>query len=207
VFVSVFGFAAPLCAQSNFELAPLFGYYQPFGSFAPASVYYTSLPTKPSGFAGAAWGAEAHLGLSRRLGVRIQAAVVNSSIPQTITPEGPRGPTAAQVVIVTAQAQYDLSPKPGNYRMWVSAGPGLVRHGGDAYANIGAGSPANAAAALGVGLDIPIVSRLRGTVGAETLFYQMDVPMPPESRLNPGSLERGFQIDALVHVGLAWGWR
>jgi hypothetical protein len=31
-----------------------------------------------------------------------------------------------------------------------------------------------------------------------------DLPMPPELRLNPGSLERGRQVDLLVHLGVIW---
>ena len=207
VFVAVFAFAAPLCAQSSFELAPLYGYYRPFGSFAQPSASIGSLPNKPSDLSGIAWGAEAHLWISQRLGVQVQAAVANSSIGIRVGPEGSEGPTPAQVLIVTAQAQYDLSPSPEKYRMWVSAGPGLVRRGGDAYAIAGVGSPISVGAAFGIGLDIPIVSRLRATVGAQTLLYQLDVPMPPILRGNPGGLESGFQIDGLAHVGLAWGWR
>jgi hypothetical protein len=206
-FASLLVFAAPLRAQSSIELAPFFGYYRPMGSFAPASVYSTSLPNKPSDLSGVAWGVEARSWISERLGVQLQAAVANSTMPEVTTPGGAMGPYSAQVLIVTAQAQYDLSPSPERYRIWVSAGPGLIRHGGDAYAIAGVGSPITVGAALGMGLNIPIASRLSATVGAETLLYHLDIKFPPELRGNPGSLESGFQSDLLLHVGLAWRWR
>ena len=62
-------------------------------------------------------------------------------------------------------------------------------------------------AALGVGSNIPIVSHLSTTVGAETLLYQLDIKFPPELRANPGSYESGTQNDVLLHIGLAWRWR
>jgi hypothetical protein len=208
-FVSLFfGLVAPLCAQSSFELAPLYGYYRPTGDFAPASVYSTRLPVKPSDLSGTAWGAQAQLWLGRRLGVQVQAAVANSIIPGGPTPGfGPSPPTAAQVLVVTAQGQYDLSPSPDRYRIWVSAGPGLVRHEGDAYSINGNKPAISLGGALGAGLNVPIVSRLSVTAGADLLLYPLDVKLPPALSHNPGSLESGFQRDALVHVGLAWSWR
>ena len=82
-----------------------------------------------------------------------------------------------------------------------------VRHQGDAYSINGISPTTSLGAALGAGLNIPIVSGLSFTAGADMVLYQLDVKFPPDLRRNPGSLESGFQRDALVHVGLAWGWR
>jgi hypothetical protein len=35
----------------------------------------------------------------------------------------------------------------------------------------------------------------------------LDIPMPSQLRLNPGSLERGLQIDATFRVGARWTMR
>jgi hypothetical protein len=36
------------------------------------------------------------------------------------------------------------------------------------------------------------------------LLYSFDLAMPPDLRLNPGSLQRGFQRDAQLQIGLGW---
>jgi hypothetical protein len=193
----------PLRAQPSFDVGPLFGYYRPMGSFDPASVGVTSLPTRPSDLSGTAWGGLAQLWFTRRLGVEAQASVASSTIGLVETPDGPRGPTPAQVLSVTAQALLNLSAEPSLYRLWLSAGPGLVRHGGSSYAPFG--SPSNLAAVLGAGFSVPIGIGLSATAGATAQFYDFNMKMPPGLQANPGSLESGFQKDALVHVGLTWG--
>jgi hypothetical protein len=203
----VLGFAAPLCAQSSVELEPFAGFYLPIGSFAPASVYYTSLPNKPSDLSGLALGVEARMSITRRLGVQLQAAVANSTIGQVITPGGASGPFQAQVAIVTAEAVYDISPSAENVHFWVSAGPALIRHGGEAYSNATGGAPITFGGALGAGLKLPVASRLSLTASVETILYQLNIKLPPESSQNPGKLESGSQADLLVHVGLVWSWR
>jgi hypothetical protein len=207
-FASLLVFAAPLRAQSSIELAPFVGYYRPMGSFAPASVYSTSLPSKPSDLSGVAWGVEARSWISERLGVQLQAAVASSTMPEVNTPGGAMGPYAAQVLIVTAQALYDLSPSPEGFRrVWLSAGPALIRYGGDAYSLAGGGAPVSVGAALGAGLNIPLGSRLSATAGVQVLLYQLDMGFPSSLSGNPGRFESGFQDDLLLHLGLAWNWR
>jgi hypothetical protein len=49
-----------------------------------------------------------------------------------------------------------------------------------------------------------LAHHLRATVGVSTLVYMFDLPMPPELRLNPGSLEHGRQVDLFAHFGLSW---
>jgi hypothetical protein len=207
-FASLLVFAAPLRAQSSIELAPFVGYYRPMGSFAPASVYSTALPSKPSDLSGVAWGVEARSWISQRLGVQLQAAVASSTMPEVNTPGGAMGPYAAQVLIVTAQALYDLSPSPEGFRrVWLSAGPALIRYGGDAYSLAGGGAPVSVGAALGAGLNIPLGSRLSATAGVQVLLYQLDMGFPSSLSGNPGRFESGFQDDLLLHLGLAWNWR
>ncbi|MEP6729889.1 MAG: hypothetical protein ABJE10_04580 [bacterium] len=204
---------APLHAQASFDVGPLVGYYSPIGHFDPASVYSTALPQTPSDLRGLALGGDAQMWFTRRLGLDVQAAVSNSTIDGGATPcaycslAGPssaqRVPTAAQVVIVTAQARYDISYRPETYRFFVSGGAGVVRHGGDAYARYG--SPTSPAGAFGMGFSIPVVSGFNFSAGASAMLYPFDLPMPMELRGNPGSLQHGFQTDVLFHVGLHWG--
>jgi hypothetical protein len=203
--VLTFVIASPLGAQVAFNGGLLAGYYRPFGNFDAASVYSTSLPRVPSELSGFAWGGVAQVAFGGRMGAEAQLSVANSATPGVITPAGPRGPTSAQLVVATLQGQYDISPQPESFRLWVSAGPGLIRHGGDAYAPYG--SPVSAAGAFGASLRLPIASRLQVTAGTTTLLYLFDLKMPPELRGNPGSLQRGRQTDVLWQLGMRWGVR
>jgi hypothetical protein len=206
-FASLVVFTAPLRAQSGIELAPFVGYYRPMGSFAPASVYCTCLPNKPSELSGLAWGVEARKWITHQLGVQVQASVINSTIAESNTPGGPRGPYQAQVAIVTAQALFAVSPSAENVRMWFSAGPALIRHGGEAYSIVGVGAPVTFGGALGAGLKIPLASRMSLAADVETILYSLDIKLPPELSLNPGKMESGSQADLLLHLGLSWNWR
>jgi hypothetical protein len=193
-------FTTPLSAQISFDVGPLVAYYRPIGNFDPASVYTTDLPNKPSDLSAMALGSAAHVWFGQRWGAGAQVAVANSSVPEMATPNGPRGPTAAQEMTASVQAQYDISPNPEKFRVWVSAGPGVIRHAGKAYERYG--SPVDVAGVVGIDITVPIASRLRFAAGVTTLLYPFDVPMPANLSLNPGSLEHGFQTDALLHVGL-----
>jgi hypothetical protein len=191
-----------LSAQSSFDLGPTLGYYLPTGRFEPASVYVTSLPRRPADLRGPAVGGQAHLWLNRRVGIEIRAAVASSTIRGVATPGGMSSPTRARVFTAEALGLWNLLPLSERSRFWLSAGPGLVRHGGDAYADFG--SPVDAAGVMGVGAAIRLVGRLRATGEASVLLYSFDLAMPPDLRLNPGSLQRGFQRDAQLQIGLGW---
>lgn len=199
VVAPIVGSAVPLHAQVSFDIGPLVAYYRPLGDFDPVSIQSTALPNAPSDLSALAWGGEAHLTFGRRWGAGAQVSFTQSTVPQVIAPGGPRGPTGAQVIAAAVQAEYDVSPAPEKYRLWFGAGPGLVRHGGDAYERYG--SPTDIAGVVGIGLTIPIAAHLRFAVGATTLLYSLDVK---EGGANPLSLEHGFQTDALVHVGVRW---
>ena len=197
--------APPLCAQVTGSIGPLVGYYRPFGHFEPASVYSTSLPRQPRDLRASAVGLSGQLSFGRRLGVEAQLTAANSTLPAMNSPAGTVGPTAARVTVATLQAQYDISPVPEKLRLWVGAGPGLVQYGGDAYRCCG--SPRSVGAALGAGMSLPLSAMLQVTAGATALRYSVDIGMPPALRANPGSLERGTQTDAILHLGMRWGHR
>ena len=178
------------------------GYYRPFGHFDPASVSVTGLPAKPSDLQGPAWGATVHLGVGQRVGFAAQLVTAHARIGEVVTPEGPRGPTNASVVLGSLVAQYDLSPNPRAYHVRVNAGPAFVHHGGDAYQPFG--SPTSFGPALGTAVLVPLRAHLQLTAEATGLFYGFDLPMPPALRANSGHLEHGTQRDVLVHLGIAW---
>jgi hypothetical protein len=188
--------ASRLNAQSTFELSPLFGYYAPTAQFARGSIQSTTLPEHPSDLSGVAWGAQASLKFNRRFGVDTTAAAAVASNEYA----------SAQVLVVTAQARYELLPNFERTRLWVSAGPGLVRRGGMAYSENGVGAPVSVGAALGVGMEVPITRHLRATAGFQLLLYSLDVKVPPNFIQVPGEFESGFQRDLLPHIGLAWRW-
>jgi hypothetical protein len=209
--VFAIGAATSLGAQASFELGPTFGYYRPVGSFAPTTETAIVLPTRPSDLGGSTWGGEARAWFGHRLGVQVAASVTNSTItyeriipvalPQAQAPGGSTDSIRAQVLVVTAQAQYDLSPTPGDHWIWVSAGPAMVRHGGAAYAMVG--TAVDVGAALGAGLELPIGSHLRALLSAKSLLYELHVRESETGTL----VEGGVQTDLLFHLGLAWRWR
>jgi hypothetical protein len=205
--------ASRLNAQSTFELSPLFGYYAPTAQFARGSIQSTTLPEHPSDLSGVAWGAQASLKFNRRFGVEVLAAVANSMIvgnsvigTTAAAAVASNEYASAQVLVVTAQARYELLPNFERTRLWVSAGPGLVRRGGMAYSENGVGAPVSVGAALGVGMEVPITRHLRATAGFQLLLYSLDVKVPPNFIQVPGEFESGFQRDLLPHIGLAWRW-
>jgi len=189
-------------AQTSLEFGPLIGYYRPFGSFEDASVYSTALPRTPRDLSGTAWGGEARAWFGKRVGVELRASFAQSTIPSVATPAGPTRPTLANVGMLTAQGLFTLIGAPARHQIWVSAGGGAIRHGGQAYDRHGA--PTDIGAALGAGARARLTPRIHATLGISTLVYMFDVPMPPELRLNPGSLQRGRQVDASIHLGATW---
>jgi hypothetical protein len=80
-----------------------------------------------------------------------------------------------------------------------------VRHAGNAYASVGPAS--GGAGVLGAGSSFDVNDHIAVTAGITTLWYMLDIPMPSQLRLNPGSLERGLQIDATFRVGARWTMR
>jgi hypothetical protein len=195
------GVAPTSSAQMSVDVGVVAGYYRPVGHFRPASVFLTSLPTTPSDLSAPMFGAEATLHFTTRFGLQAQGNVTSSSVGVVATPEGSRGPTSATIMVGSAQVLYDVLPDRA-HRLWISAGPGVVRHGGDAYSSFG--SPTQLAAAVGIGSTVTLFRHLQATAGLSALFYSFDLPA---LGLDPRSLEGGPQQDLLVHVGIAWSSR
>jgi hypothetical protein len=192
----------PLSAQLSVDLGPMLAYYRPVGQFDEASIYSTSLPRHPADLSSGAYGAEARLWIRRRLGVQVQAATASSRIRKGWTPLGEVGPTPARVLSLSAQGLYAFLPHDKRYSAWFSGGFGYVHHGGKAYEPYD--STTDLAAVLGVGGTVGIRGPLRASGGLGILLYPFDVPMPDELRLNPGSMQHGFQEDILMHIGVSW---
>ena len=190
-----------LSAQVTIGLGPFMGYYRPFGHFEPASVYSTQLASDPSQLRGRAWGATGQLTL-RRLGLEAVVSTTRSMLPGAYTPGGYAPPTPARVTAAAVVGQYDLSPSPARYHLWVGAGPALVQYGEGGYARYG--SPRSWGGAVGLGVTAPLWPRLELAAAATGFAYTFDLPMPAELRPNPGSLQHGAQRDALIHLGLRW---
>lgn len=197
--------APPAEGQSSVTLGPMAGYYLPTGGFDPATVYLVGLPDTPGDLKGGAWGGEAGIEWGGRLGVRVQALTSATRLGRVYTPGGPVGPTSVRILAGSAQLCYALLVDPRGNRIWVSAGPGVIRHGGDAYAAVGAQT--DLAGALGLGGRVPLGGAFALTAGVSALFYAYDVAMPAALRLNGDSLQKGTQRDVLFHVGVDWVWR
>lgn len=193
---------SPVFAQTSIELGPLGGYYRPTGSFEPATVYSVRMPGEPKDLSGMAWGGEARVWFGGPFGAGIQVVSVGSERGSVITPVGPTGPIPARVTTGIVQLLFDVLDRADGVRVWLSAGPGLVRHGGEAYDAVG--SQADVAAAGGVGGSCPIAGSLRATAGLTALLYSYNVAMPAALRLNGESLQKGSRRDALFHVGVNW---
>jgi hypothetical protein len=179
------------------------GYYRPFGRFDPGSVAAAGvLPEEPSDLSAIAWGATGHIVARNRLGFAAQlAATINSRVQSYPTPDGRQhGPTDATVTMGLVQAQFDVSPRPQAYHVWLNAGPGFVRHSGDSYRDFG--SPTSLAAAIGATITVPIAEHWQLIADATTLFYAFQLPTP--SYLIGVNMERGNQRDAMLHVGFGW---
>lgn len=190
--------ARPALSQDRFELGPLLGFYAPAGSFQPAPYYSTALPQAPGDMSALALGAQARLWLAGRVGIQLQGAIASSQVGGGATPGGMSPPYSVHVLTITAQALYNFYPA-GRTRLWASGGAGLIRHGGAAYAPYG--SPSQVAGVLGVGSALPLTARLNADLGLTTLFYSFNLKDSTAT-----SIQQGFQVDPLVHVGLSWGW-
>src|SRR5262249_13908518 len=109
-------------------------------------------------------------------------------------------PTNANVTMEMLQAQFDVSPRPQAYHVWLNAGPGFVHHSGDSYRQFG--SPMSLAAAFGTTITAPIAAHWQLVADATALFYAFHVSMP-WNIIGP-NVEHGSQRDAMLHLGLGW---
>lgn len=197
--------AAPigsLHAQLSLAVGPVTGYYHPYGHFDPASVYSTQLASDPSQLAGSALGASAQLRFTRRAAIEATVSTTRSTIPGGNTPGGPVPPTPARVTVATLVAQYDLSPRPSRVRLWLGAGPALVRHSDGGYSRYG--TPTSLGGAASIAAAVPLRSRVELAANVSGVAYTLDVPMPRDLALNPGSLQHGAQRDLVMSIALRW---
>ncbi len=201
---AVMVFTSPLIAsaQTRLEFGPVLAYYRPFAAFEPASVFSTALPRTPQDLSGMAWGGVARAWFGTRIGAELGGSIAEGTIPSQPTPAGPTRPIGTRVGVVTVQGLLTLTGDPTGRQAWVSAGAGVIRHGGDAYARYG--TPTDTGVAIGAGGRLPIAARLHATFGVSTLVYMFDLPMPPELSRNPGSLQRGRQVDTFLYLGATW---
>ena len=132
-----------------------------------------------------------------RFGLELQASQAHSTAPQVFTPGGPVGPASVRILTVAAQGLFEVLSVE-TFRSWLSAGGGLVRHGGEAYAPYD--SPMQVAGTLGLGSRLRLHRRLNAVLGLTTFFYYLEV------RGRAGTVQHGWQADPMVQLGLTWGW-
>lgn len=196
--------ATSLGAQTSLGVGPVVGYYRPLGRFEQAPVNARPLPAQPQGLSSLAFGGEMNAWFNGWLGASIEASVAPIHTAALPPPPGGTGTPAmdARVETVVAQALVSL-PRSLHEHLWMSAGLGVVRHGGETYASYG--SPTQAAGAIGVGASADVNEHVTLTGGVTLLGYMLDVPMPAALRQTySGSIERGRQIDATFRVGARW---
>ena len=143
------GSLSPADGQTVVELGPVVGLYAPVGTLS-RDVHPLDLPSKASQLAAVAWGVQGRLWLSRRLGAQILVAVASSRFGGfvAITPGGLFTVPQSHARIVTLAAEALWRPVAAISPLWLSAGAGIVRHGG-AYAPYGSPSPLAASVGLG----------------------------------------------------------
>lgn len=204
--------APSLAAQTSLDVGPLIGDYQPLGHFHGPPNYVTPLPLSPQQLAGAAWGAEARLWLGPRLGLEIDGMVTSRRVGGAVPPEGGFPMLRARVLAIAAEGVLSAAPAGAHYRLWVSAGPGMVRHDGAAYTTCGhmypgCGPTTSLAGVTGVGTALPLVAGLSAVARATMDWYGYDVHMRDPSAIPPETeSQRGVQADLLLRVGLGWAF-
>ena len=197
--------AAPLQAQRGIEVNALYGYYRPTGEFDPSGTVASGLPVRPQDLGGVALGGEARLWLGPRWGVQVQGTTTTSTTPDVVTPGGCCLGAPVRVSTFAARAAYNLLPDSRDARLWLGAGPALVRHGGKGYADFG--SPVYLAGSAGAGVSVRLPgSGVRVSAGSAALLYHYMVYSPVDWGLpTRETVQSGWRRDLLLHVGLGWG--
>ena len=198
IAVLITAFVSPATAQAGFELGPFLAYYRPIGTFDPTSAHAVTLPSHPSDKAGPALGVRGRVWGNGKVGVEFQVAEAWSTLGQVVPPGGPIGPTSVRVLAFAAQGLYKVASAE-RLQTWLSAGGGIVRHGGDSYGRFG--SPTSLAGTFGFGSNIRLRGRLNAVLGLTTYVYYLEV------RDSSNTLQHGMQVDPTFQAGLTWGWR
>ncbi len=198
--------SAPLQAQRGVDANALLGYYRPTGSFDPTLGYSAGLPTTPAQLQGAFKGGEVRVWLGRHWGLQALVGFARSTIagPSAPAPGGAMlPPRRALVGAYTVETLYNLARAPRGVRVWLGAGPALVKHGGLVYAGYG---PTSLGGALGAGASVRLGPGFRALAGAGALLYPFTVETSPRLLvLTAGPVQKGFRRDLEAHVGLGWG--
>jgi hypothetical protein len=199
--LSSIAFASDARAQIRIELGATLGRYAPLGSFDGTSVHSLSLPNGPGDLGGAAFGGELRLWVAPRVGFAIAGSTVSSTVGGGDTPEGFDPPTDARVSMGSAQLLFRVIGDDHRARVWVSAGGGLVKHGGAAYEQFG--DPVNLAGVFGVGSAIRLTDGLNAELGVTTMIYKVNMSAATLA-FGQGLSERGKQTDLLLRTGLSY---
>jgi hypothetical protein len=183
------------------EFGPVLAAYDPLGGFSQLAGrlwYVGTLPASPSDLGALAWGAEGRMWVSPRLGLQLRALLASGRWHTELN--SPAGSSVAEnsARVMTATAEVLYRPLPEGFPVWLSAGPGMVCHWGQAYADAGVAPVFSPAGTVGLGFDLQVLRRLTATLGASALFYPFD------ARDKLGSLGHGFQTDLDAHVALLW---
>jgi hypothetical protein len=190
---------APACAQRGIEVGTFAGYYRPIGHFDPTSVGSTALPNTPQDLAGLIIGVDGRAWVTERVGVELQGALSRGSVGPYANPGfGTDNITSYDVQMLTAQVLVRKSAD--RHRFWIGAGPGVVRHTGNAYSPYG--SPADLAGAASVGAEADLGRHLALSAVANALVYNFDLRTPPN--LVKDRMEHGRMTDAAFRIGLMW---
>ena len=197
--VAAIGAPSPGSAQVRTDLGPVLAAYAPLGHFA--QLYSPILPSTPGALGALAWGAQGRLWLNPRFAVQLQASVASSRWHEQLTyPEGP-GEVVISAQVLTATAAVLYRAGAGRVAPWLSAGAGVLRHGGQAYADAGIGAPVSAAGTMGLGLDFGALGHLTATADVSGLFYWFNASD------REGTVQHGFQTDLMAHIAILWRLR
>ena len=195
----------PVHAQVRAAVGLVFGYDRPFGYFDGGGA--TNIASAPSDLMGPMTGGIVDLSFGRKFGFEAEIARVHGFIPEPSHPSAAGanpffGDTRFTTDIATIEGEYDVSPTPERYRVWLKAGPAFVRHGGDGYVQYG--NPHSFGAAAGAALVVPLGRQFQFVTDLTTVSYVIDVP-PPKNQVSSEPFQHGVLHDALLQLGLRWG--
>ena len=190
-------------AQALLQPGLFLGYYSPRGA-----QHADDGPNTPANFGGPAVGGEFSLWTRNRLGLRASGSLVVVNHTAVENPGGFTPQLSGDVFVGSLLAAVDLSPQ-RDRAVWLGIGPGVVHHGGDAFAS--SDSPTEQAAVLGLGTQLPLGKSWSLGLSAAAHIYEYrgifgDVGGPPHldnSGLSPHFAGRA-QHDLVFGGTIAW---
>jgi hypothetical protein len=182
-------------AQLALDVEPVMGKYSPRGSYDHDANYFrVGTPESPQENAATAYGVNARLWLTRTFAVQLQGMTSSADHPTVYVPSGGSIATSTRVRTMTAQAVFRPA-LPTRAQLWMSAGGGVIKHSGTAYAPYG--SPTHHTLALGAGGALPIWRGLSATAGVDDLFYHWKIAN------DLGVYQTGSESDLVARIGLS----